>query len=212
MLTIPWGISDTDRQNSHSFVHSSYFLQISLLVRLPESSGGRVRAYPQPASSSPWLSMLTYHLGGKQQAGLWPQFWDIVSPHHNQSINQSMESHGGRLLTGKTEELWGELFSVPLYPPQIHMNQPGREPGPPQWEAATNSLSYGMGTACVTVGLSVALLKTSRVYNFITVDLLRKKGGIFLSNSATLSIFLSYLCYSLSFHPLQHPGISSYSL
>jgi hypothetical protein len=58
----PWGISDTDRQNSHSFVHSSYLPQMSVLVVLPESSGGRVRSYPQPASS-PWLSMLTYRPG-----------------------------------------------------------------------------------------------------------------------------------------------------
>jgi hypothetical protein len=34
--------------------------QMSLLVGLPESSGGRVRSYPQLALSSPWLSMLTY--------------------------------------------------------------------------------------------------------------------------------------------------------
>jgi hypothetical protein len=52
-------ISDNDRQNSHLFVHSSYLLQMYLL---PEGSGGRVRSYPQPASStSPWLSMLTCH-------------------------------------------------------------------------------------------------------------------------------------------------------
>jgi hypothetical protein len=35
MLKIPWGISDTDRQNSHSFEHSSYLPQMSLLVGLP---------------------------------------------------------------------------------------------------------------------------------------------------------------------------------
>jgi hypothetical protein len=39
MLKIPWGISDTDRQNSHSLVHSSYLPQKSLPVGLPESSG-----------------------------------------------------------------------------------------------------------------------------------------------------------------------------
>jgi hypothetical protein len=37
--------------------------QMSLLVGQPESSGGRVRGVPQPVSSSPWLSMLTYHPG-----------------------------------------------------------------------------------------------------------------------------------------------------
>jgi hypothetical protein len=36
-------------RNSHSFVHSSYSLQMSLLVELPESSGRRVRRYLQPA-------------------------------------------------------------------------------------------------------------------------------------------------------------------
>jgi hypothetical protein len=35
MLNIPGGISDTDRQNSDSFVHSSYLPQMSLLVGLP---------------------------------------------------------------------------------------------------------------------------------------------------------------------------------
>jgi hypothetical protein len=59
--------------------------QMSLLVGLPERSGGRVRSYPQPASS-PWHCMLTYHPGDKQQVRWWPQFWD-VSPHHNKSIN-----------------------------------------------------------------------------------------------------------------------------
>jgi hypothetical protein len=37
-------------RNSHSFVHFSYSLQMSLLVRLPKSSGRQVRSYPQPAS------------------------------------------------------------------------------------------------------------------------------------------------------------------
>jgi hypothetical protein len=42
--------------------------QMSLLVGLSESSGGRVRSYPQPASSSlPWLSVLTYNPGDKQR-------------------------------------------------------------------------------------------------------------------------------------------------
>jgi hypothetical protein len=39
-------------QNSHNFVHSSYSLQVSLLVGLPARSGSQVRSYPQPASSS----------------------------------------------------------------------------------------------------------------------------------------------------------------
>jgi hypothetical protein len=63
MLKILWGISDYDRQNSNFFAHSSYLPQMSLLAGLPESSGERVRNYPQQASSSPWLSMLTYHPG-----------------------------------------------------------------------------------------------------------------------------------------------------
>jgi hypothetical protein len=54
------------RQDSHSFVHSSCFPQMSLLVGLPESSDGQVRSYLQPASSPPWLSMLTYHPGDEQ--------------------------------------------------------------------------------------------------------------------------------------------------
>jgi hypothetical protein len=63
MLKIPWGISDTDRQNSHSFVHSSYLHQMSLVVGPAESSGGQVRSYPRPLSPSPRLSMFTYHQG-----------------------------------------------------------------------------------------------------------------------------------------------------
>jgi hypothetical protein len=71
----PRRISDADRQNSHSFVHSSYFPQMSLLVGLLVSSGRQV-SYPQPSSSSssPWLSMLTCHPGDEQKASWWPQF------------------------------------------------------------------------------------------------------------------------------------------
>jgi hypothetical protein len=54
-----------NRQNCHSFVHSSYLPRISLLVGLPESSGGRVSSYHQPASSQ-WLSMFTYYPGDEQ--------------------------------------------------------------------------------------------------------------------------------------------------
>jgi hypothetical protein len=32
---------------------------MSLLVELPQNSGGRVRSFYQPASSLPWLSTLT---------------------------------------------------------------------------------------------------------------------------------------------------------
>jgi hypothetical protein len=40
---------------------------ISLKVgKLPESSGGRVRNYSQPASSSPWVFKFIYHLGDEQ--------------------------------------------------------------------------------------------------------------------------------------------------
>jgi hypothetical protein len=64
MFKIPSGISDTGTQNSHSFVHSSYFPRMSLLVGLPASCGRRVTSYPQPASSLPWLFMVTYYPGG----------------------------------------------------------------------------------------------------------------------------------------------------
>jgi hypothetical protein len=46
----PLTLLDTDTQNSHSFVHSSYSLQMSLLVGLPESSSGRVRSFLQAES------------------------------------------------------------------------------------------------------------------------------------------------------------------
>jgi hypothetical protein len=38
-------------------------------------------------------------------------------------------------LAGESEVLGENLPPVPLYPPQSHM-LPGREPGPPQWEAS----------------------------------------------------------------------------
>jgi hypothetical protein len=41
MLKICWRISDTDMQNPHAFIHSSYSL-----VGLTESSGERVRSFP----------------------------------------------------------------------------------------------------------------------------------------------------------------------
>jgi hypothetical protein len=79
------------RPNPHYFVHSSYLPKMSLPVGLPQSSGGRDSSYHQPASSSsPWFSMLTYHLGDEQYARWWPRLRDIISPHH-QSINQSLE-------------------------------------------------------------------------------------------------------------------------
>jgi hypothetical protein len=66
MLKIYLGISDTDRQNSHSFVHSPYLPQMSLLVGMPENSGVRVRSNSQTVLSSPWLSMLAYHPGDEK--------------------------------------------------------------------------------------------------------------------------------------------------
>jgi hypothetical protein len=48
--------------------------QMSVLVGLPESSGGQVRSFPQLASPPPWLSTLTYNLGDDQQAHWWPRF------------------------------------------------------------------------------------------------------------------------------------------
>jgi hypothetical protein len=70
MLKDPLRYLILNRQNSHFFVHSSSLPQMSLLVGLPESSGGWVRSYPQPASSSSaaaaWLSMLTYYPGDEE--------------------------------------------------------------------------------------------------------------------------------------------------
>jgi hypothetical protein len=44
-----WKMLNT--QSSHSCIHSSRSLHLSLLVGLPASSGRQVRGYPQPASS-----------------------------------------------------------------------------------------------------------------------------------------------------------------
>jgi hypothetical protein len=49
---------------------------MSLLVGLPESSGGRLRSFPHP-TSSPWLSTLTYHPEDEQHTCWWPRFWDV---------------------------------------------------------------------------------------------------------------------------------------
>jgi hypothetical protein len=67
-------ISDTDIQNSHSFVHSSYLPQMSVLVGLPESCGGRVRSYHQPA---PWLTTLhiTWGLKNRPFGGRGSETW-----------------------------------------------------------------------------------------------------------------------------------------
>jgi hypothetical protein len=40
--------------------------QMYLLVVLTECSGGQFRSFPQPTSSSPWLSTLRYYLGDEQ--------------------------------------------------------------------------------------------------------------------------------------------------
>jgi hypothetical protein len=90
MLNVPWGISDTDEQNSLSFVHFSYFPQMPLMVGLPESSGGWIRSYPLPVSSppgSPW-SRITRGMNSRPVGGRNSETYThpIII---NQSINQS---------------------------------------------------------------------------------------------------------------------------
>jgi hypothetical protein len=63
----PWGTSDTDKQNSHSFVHSYYFPQMSLLVGLPESSGGRVSRHHNQHGSS--CSNMTWRMNNRPAGG-----------------------------------------------------------------------------------------------------------------------------------------------
>jgi hypothetical protein len=69
-------------QNPHSFVHSSYSLQMSLVVGLPASSGRRVRSYSQPALSPPRLSA-DIHPRDVQYASDGCCSETSVSPHHN---------------------------------------------------------------------------------------------------------------------------------
>jgi hypothetical protein len=65
---------------------------MSLLVGLPESSGKRVRSYPQPESSSPRLPHS--HTPGGWTIGQWrPLFWDVSHTSRNQSIIQSNKSY-----------------------------------------------------------------------------------------------------------------------
>jgi hypothetical protein len=111
-------------QNSHSFTQSSYSLQMSLLVGLPASSDRQVRSYPQLASS-PRLST-HIHLGYEQQAsdGHGPEM--SVSPHHTQSINQSMilvvlktntsETLGNNWSTWTINRSWNWLLEIKVTP------------------------------------------------------------------------------------------------
>jgi hypothetical protein len=66
---------------------SSSIPPTSLLAGLPESSGRRVRSYPQPASSSPRLAR-SHSLGGWTIGQWWPRFWDISLTPHNQLIKK----------------------------------------------------------------------------------------------------------------------------
>jgi hypothetical protein len=61
---------------------------------------------------------------GHQQTYCPPRRWYI-----------SMDSHGGMILTGETEELGEKLVPVPLYH-KSHMDWPGPEPRPLRWEVA----------------------------------------------------------------------------
>jgi hypothetical protein len=54
----------------------------------------------------------------------------------------NMESHGGMILTGKAEELGGNLSQCHFVHHKSHMDLPGSEPGPLRERPATNRLSY----------------------------------------------------------------------
>jgi hypothetical protein len=75
----------------------------------------------------------------------------VIRPRMNEWVNEWMDveeiffffffcnfrkcgTHGGMILTGKTEGLWENPVPMPLYPPQIPLDWPGREPRPPRWE------------------------------------------------------------------------------
>jgi hypothetical protein len=60
----------------------SAFYQITLLVELPESFGGRIIFSVDIIP--PWFSMLIHQLGVEKQARWWPQFRDVVSPHRHE--------------------------------------------------------------------------------------------------------------------------------
>jgi hypothetical protein len=47
----------------------------------------------------------------------------------------SMESHGGMILTGETEELWEKPVAMPLFHQKYHTDWSEHEPVPLQWEA-----------------------------------------------------------------------------
>jgi hypothetical protein len=57
-------------RNFHSFVHSSYLLQISLLVGLPESCGRQVMSYPQ------FITTLTFTRGMNSRPVM-AAFWEV---------------------------------------------------------------------------------------------------------------------------------------
>jgi hypothetical protein len=78
----------------------------------------------------------------------------LFIPHVSQAIYASVESHGGTILTGENLKTRRKRVRLPLCPPEIppaqtqkicpcatffrqksHLDWPGRDPGPPPWEA-----------------------------------------------------------------------------
>jgi hypothetical protein len=88
---IPWGISDTNRKNFNSLVHSSYLPQISMLVGLPETSGGRVRSYPSWHHHHHGSPLITWGMNNRPVGGCSSetQSHPIIN---NQSINKFPEA------------------------------------------------------------------------------------------------------------------------
>jgi hypothetical protein len=64
------------------FAHSSTCYQMTLLVGLWGSSGGRIRSFSDYIIP-PWFSMHIYRLGDEQLTRWWPQFTDVVSFHQH---------------------------------------------------------------------------------------------------------------------------------
>jgi hypothetical protein len=90
-VKIPLGMSDTDRQNSHSFAHSSFLPDdcwLDCQRALADESGvfpsRRRHHHGTLRSHSTW-----------RMNSWWRRFWDTVSSHHNQSMNLRVHKRPG---------------------------------------------------------------------------------------------------------------------
>jgi hypothetical protein len=116
--------------------------QMTLLVGLPESSGGRV-SFPQPTPLSPWLSTPTHHPRDEQNGLLVAAVLRLKS-HPINMINQSIDQHENHIRRRNfyKQKLWKLLQ-------KNHSSQSG--------------ISMGHGLHCIHLTLSCLAPVTSGI-------------------------------------------------